>query len=223
MTSNAVESATASLRRLLAEGRYQPGDRLPPERELAEALGLSRPTVREAIRRLMEAGLLEPRRGSGTFVASIDLQSVMAVRLQLEPFAAELAAAHRETAHVQRLAGLLADLKRNVDRPEDFAAADLEVHRTIAEASANPVLAGILERLTELVQLSRAITSPERELRKATLSQLGRLVRAIRKRDEAAAREAMEAHLAQVGAIAARWRPRAQPLAERAEGGVRAR
>jgi GntR family transcriptional repressor for pyruvate dehydrogenase complex len=207
MSATAVDAATAALRNLIARGRYLPGDRLPPERELVEGLGLSRPTLREAIRRLTDAGILEPRRGSGTYVAQVDADSVFAVRLQLEPYAAGLAALHRQPGDARRLVTLAEELRRTLDEPETFAAVDLEVHRIVSGATGNPILAGILERLTEMTQLTRAVTSPEREARLATLDDLRALVRAIRARDAGGAETAMRQHLEILRRIAQRRRP----------------
>lgn len=195
MGNSVVDTATAALRDLMARGRYEPGDRLPPERELADGLGLSRPALREAVRQLTAAGLLEPRRGSGTYVASVDLEAVFAVRLQLEPYAAGEAARRRTADEVGRLETLLDRLSAELDTPEAFAATDLELHHTIAEASRNPVLLDMLARLTELARLSRAITSPRREARTATLRDLRALVGAINDRDATGAEQAMRRHL----------------------------
>jgi GntR family transcriptional repressor for pyruvate dehydrogenase complex len=168
---------------------------------------ISRPTLREAIRRLTEAGILEPRRGSGTYVAQVDVESVFAVRLQLEPYAAGLAALHRGAGDSRRLATLAEELRRTLDESETFAAVDLEVHRIVAGATGNPVLAGILDRLTEMTQLTRAVTSPEREARLATLDDLGALIRAVRARDAGGAETAMRHHLETLRRIAHRRRP----------------
>jgi GntR family transcriptional regulator, transcriptional repressor for pyruvate dehydrogenase complex len=207
MATSVADTATAAVRDLLARGRYQPGDRLPPERTLADGLGLSRPTLREALRRLTEAGLLESRRGSGTYVAEIDLDAVFAVRLQLEPYAASLAAAKRGSADVQRLSRLAKALPGQIDDAAAFAATDLEIHRTLAEASGNPVLCDLLDRLNELTQLSRAITSVSHDARRATLRDLRLLVRAVRRRDADAAAAAMEAHIDCVREVAAKLEP----------------
>ena len=206
MQATTVDTATKALRELLARGQYRPGDQ-PPERELAQALGLARPTVREAIHRLTEAGLLEPRRGSGTYVADIDLHAVFAVRLQLEPYAAGLAADHHDARTVDQLTTLAADLDRTLEDPEAFAAIDLAIHRTIAAATGNAVLTQILDHLTELAQLSRSITSVDRDARVATREHLHELVDALRESDSGAASSAMQKHLDAVRAIAVRHRP----------------
>jgi GntR family transcriptional repressor for pyruvate dehydrogenase complex len=198
MSNSALEHATAALRDLVARGHYRPGDRLPPERELADRLGLSRPTMREAIRRLMEIGLLEPRRGSGTYVANVDLDAVFEVRVQLEPYAAALAAVRHTPEQARRLTAVVEAVEANIDEPDLFSLADIEMHAIVAEASGNPVLADVLRRLTELAKLSRSLTSPQRDLRLVGAHDVRALASAILDRDADAAADAMHEHLTTV-------------------------
>src|SRR5574341_2360720 len=72
------EEVAARIRRLIADGRLRPGDKLPPERELAVMLGVSRTSVRDAIRTLEVAGLLEPRQGEGTVVRELSPDNLVA-------------------------------------------------------------------------------------------------------------------------------------------------
>jgi DNA-binding FadR family transcriptional regulator len=202
MSTSTVDRATDALRALIARGHYQPGDRLPTERELALGLGVSRPTVREVIRRLSDAALLEPRRGSGTYVAEVDLEAVFAVRLQLEPYAAGLAAARRDAAQARNLSTLVNRLAKELDLPEDFATTDLEIHALVTAAAGNSVLLDVLFRLSELANLSRAITSPERAARTTTLRHMQQLARAVHSRDEEAAATVMREHLRSVRDVA---------------------
>lgn len=224
MSNSAVDSATAELRRLIARGRYQAGDRLPPERALADELGVSRPTLREATRRLTDAGVLAPRQGSGTYVAEIDLDNVFAVRLQLEPHAAALAAEHRSPEHLARLRALVRELAGAQDDPDAYAEADLAIHEVVAEAAGNPVLVDVLARLTELTRLTRAVTATDRAARASTLRDIRRLVRAIRQHDATAASQAMYDHLSAMRgtANAGPWRDRRPLPADRSRSRVRA-
>jgi len=188
----------AELRRLIAERRYRSGDRLPPERELAIALNVSRASLREGISRLAQEGTVVARRGSGTFVAPVDLRNVFDVRLQLEPLAAATAAKCREDEEVVALERLLSRLEKSVDDPEAFAAIDARIHAVVARSSGNPVLVDVLDRLAVLTHLSRALTATKRSTRTQTSRQLRRLVDSIRRRDAAAASMAMRTHLEQV-------------------------
>jgi GntR family transcriptional repressor for pyruvate dehydrogenase complex len=202
MSKSNIDAATSTLRELLVAGEYRAGDRLPPEREMAERLGLSRPALREVIQRLTEAGLLVSRQGSGTFMAEVDLGAVFAVRLRLEPYAAAEAATHRTKDQADSLTHLAKALGRQLNEPANFADIDLTIHRVIAESCGNPVLSNTLSRLTDLTRLSRAVTSPVYEARKATLSDMRRMTRAIARRDGTSAAAAMDDHLNAIRRIA---------------------
>ncbi len=181
----------------------RPGGKLPPERELAIQLGVSRPALREAIGHLVLRGVLVARRGSGTYLAAIDVDDLLVVRLQLEPLAAELAARHASPAERDRLVELLEEVRGGVDDAARFRAADLAIHATIAQAAANPVLTRSLDDLDQIQRLSRSITAVDPAVREQAVRELERLVEAVRAGRPAEAREAMRAHLASVGAIAA--------------------
>lgn len=190
-SGNVVES----LRTLVAQGGYGPGDRLPAERELAAVMRVSRPTVREAIGRLVETGALTTRRGAGTFIAHVELRHVFDVRLGLEPLAAARAATNRSAADLARFGRLLDVLASSVDDAPRFAAADSRLHAVVATAAANPVLDDVLGRLAELAELSRTVTSSDRFVRLKTLERWRRLVSAVEKRDDVAAAAEMRRHL----------------------------
>ena len=152
-----VAEAIRTIKDMILDGRLAPGQRLPPERSLSEALGVSRPTVREAIRSLQAMNILESRHGAGTFVASLSvdellrpLQFVLSlaeggldhlfeVRLLLEPGAAALAA---ERASDEQVAGLRDCAARAeaeaIDDAEAMLRLDIELHERIFEACGQP-------------------------------------------------------------------------------------
>ena len=187
---------------MIASSRYWPGDRLPAERHLADQLSLSRPTLREALGVLSKAGILDQRHGAGTFIVAIDIDEVFAVRLRLEPFAAELAAANRSEEQVQALADLVSELGREMDDPVAFTAVDRRIHRLIAEAAGNGVLLDNLERLGDLTTLSRGITGPSLDARSETLDYMHALNEAIAASDGQSAAAAMAGHLEATRVIA---------------------
>ena len=140
----AADRAASGIRTLIVDGEYEPGTRLPSERELAQQLGLSRPALREGIRRLRSGGVLESRRGSGTYVAQIDPHAVYDIRVRLEPLAAQWAALRRtdsEFAEMRRLVTLMGD---RIDDPDVFNVPDAQFHALVAHASRSPVLIGTL-------------------------------------------------------------------------------
>lgn len=192
---SAVDRATDKLRALIADGAMGSGDRLPAERELASRLGISRPALREAIRRLVAGRLIEVRRGSGTYVADVDRRDVFAVRLRLEPLAARLAAERASGAARRYLPQLLADLRGAVEEPSRFAALDRELHEFVTAEAANPVLTDALERLADLAALTRAVSVSSATTRAVALQHLTALVEAIGHSDAEAAEAAMARHL----------------------------
>ncbi|MFH9957167.1 FadR/GntR family transcriptional regulator [Streptomyces roseolus] len=142
-----VDSAVEQLRAQLAEGEWSVGDRIPTEHELAQQLGVGRNTVREAVRVLVHAGLLESRQGNGTFVRSTadpaavlhgvrhaGARDVLEVRTALEAEAARLAAERRDTHDLLRLRAALTTLREEGDRDAD---ADLAFHLAVVGATHN--------------------------------------------------------------------------------------
>jgi GntR family transcriptional repressor for pyruvate dehydrogenase complex len=188
---------------LLEEREVEPGDRLPPERQLAAELGVSRSTLREGLRRLVDLGIVEARQGSGTYVAPLDLDDLLEARLQLEPYAARLAARRRGQQDLARLDRALTELRARQDDPAAFAAADARLHQVVTEAAGSVALRVLLAALGDLLRRSRDTTASDPAVRAAALNQLERLVEAIGAGDAEGAERAMRTHLRDVGAALA--------------------
>src|ERR1700716_2312403 len=140
---------------LIESGEWPGGSKIPAEPELGAALGVGRNTVREAVRALEHAGLLEPRRGDGTYVrATSGLRAailrrarrsgsldVLAVRASLERDAAAAAAVHRTDADIVAIRNAVAARRASRDGGDRsaFVRADLAFHRAVIAAPANPV------------------------------------------------------------------------------------
>jgi DNA-binding FadR family transcriptional regulator len=182
---------------VLAHG-LEPGARLPAERALAELLGVSRPALREATSRLVARGILQTRRGSGTYLAPLELADVTAVRLRLEPFAAELAATRADSPAREDLRARLDELGAAREDAARFARLDLELHAAVAAASRNAVLAGALADLGLVLRFTRAQTARDPARREATMAELGAVVAAIGAGDAAGAEAAMRIHILNV-------------------------
>ncbi len=221
------EQVAEQVTALVARGEFKPGDRLPPERDLAKALGVSRPTVREAMIALEIAGLVEVRVGAGTFVTdkntngSHDPQfggagasplELIAARRLIEPEVAALAARHATAADLSAIKETLAMTAAAVDTAQ-HRAADRLFHVRVASASRNGVLAAIadefwgemfspmFERMGAITGLITARCSPRQ--RDATLTEHEAVYRALEKHDAEAARAAMDRHLSGVEQILA--------------------
>jgi GntR family transcriptional regulator, transcriptional repressor for pyruvate dehydrogenase complex len=161
-----TDEAILKIKAMIRSGELQPGDRLPPEKELSEALGLSRSSLREAVKALEVIRVLDVRRGDGTYVTSLtpeilldamsfvvdihqdsSVLELFEVRRILEPAAAALAAPRTKRADVELLHRLLADV--HVTTPvDDLVAHDGVFHRYIAELAGNAYLTSLLETLS---------------------------------------------------------------------------
>jgi GntR family transcriptional repressor for pyruvate dehydrogenase complex len=192
-----------SVRALLAEEEVAPGDRLPPERELAARLGVSRSSLREGLRRLTDLGIIQSRQGSGTYLAPLDLGDLFEVRQRLEPLAARLAARRRGEEDLARLADALAEMEASRDDAQLFGEADVRAHAAIVEASGSLPVRVLFAAIADLLRHSRATTATNAELRATAVTEVTAIVDAIRGGDGDAAESAMRAHLAHVGATLA--------------------
>lgn len=188
------------LQRLVAERGLGAGDRLPPERQLAIDLGVSRSSLREGLRRLIDLGLVRPRRGSGNYLGAVDVEDLSATRSRIEPFAAGLAARRRTDEDLARLERALGALRAAKGDPVAFAAEDEAIHRTIIEAAGSPAVKVAFDALGDLLRFSRATTAVDPQLRGSTAVQLERLVGSIRRGDVRGAEKQMRAHLRAVAA-----------------------
>ncbi|MER8091357.1 FadR/GntR family transcriptional regulator [Streptomyces sp. NPDC058316] len=155
--------AADQLREQIASGRWPVGSRIPPEHELVAILGISRNTVREALRALVHLGLLEARAGDGTYVrvaseleavlvrraATAHLSDVFELRAVLEEHAAGLAAQRRTSADVKRLRELLHKAQETNCAGEMTALADVDgsFHLAVVEAGGNGLLAEVYKHL----------------------------------------------------------------------------
>jgi DNA-binding FadR family transcriptional regulator len=196
----AADRAASGIRALIVAGEYEPGTRLPSERELAQQLALSRPALREGIRRLRSGGVLESRRGSGTYVVEIDAQAVYDVRVRLEPLAAQWAALRRtdsEFAEMRRVVTLMRD---RIDDPDVFNLSDARFHTLVARSSRSTVLIGTLDRLGELALLTRTAIVNDERLRASSLVDVERVCLAIERKHPKRAANAMERHIVNVRA-----------------------
>lgn len=174
-----TDVAILKIKEMIISGTLAPGDRLPPEKELAESLGLSRSSLREAVKALEVIRVLDVRRGDGTYVTSLepglllealsfvvdlhDDQSILelfAVRRILEPAAARIAAQRVTEDDLSRLRTMLDSQRPDTD-VEVLIQSDIDFHAEIAACSGNTYLAQLLDSLhsgTARARIWRAIT-----------------------------------------------------------------
>ena len=206
-STNLVDRLRTQLPQLAA-----PDGRLPSERALAELMEVSRPALREAMRRLVDLRIVKARRGSGTYLVRPDLEELLVVRRALEPVAARLAARLASPDERAEIAGLTTQLGRAQRHRRRFVALDLELHRAVARASHNRVLVACLDDLDQMLRASRAQTAGDPATRRATVDDLRRLSEAIVAGRGPAAGAAMSAHLDRI-AQALRSGPPTRPAA----------
>jgi GntR family transcriptional regulator, transcriptional repressor for pyruvate dehydrogenase complex len=212
-----AHDAAEHLKELISSGALRPGDKLPPERALASRLGVSRPTLREAVRGLVIMGMLETRHGAGTFVVhqeaagdpltlSIDLrdapiEELFELRLLLEPAVAERAAARITDDELAELRALLEQMEGAVGEPSAFILVDAAFHRVIHVAARSTMLLSVLDGIADLSLRGRTISSSTPGVTRRTAVEHVAIVDALAARDPLHAREAMAAHLMHIRGV----------------------
>jgi DNA-binding FadR family transcriptional regulator len=196
---SAVEAVLDQMQRQLASGSWSVGDRIPGEYDLAARLQVSRPAVREAIRALSHIGVLEVRRGDGTYVRSaVDprpllrkveratLRDVFEVQQAYDVQAARLAARRRTADDLLRLGALLEDRDAACD-PVEFGEADVRFHVGVAEAAHNPLLVEGFRYFQSRLRESLSAVRLDRDLPGSGPAEHRAVVEAITARDPDAA------------------------------------
>jgi GntR family transcriptional repressor for pyruvate dehydrogenase complex len=215
----ATRVAIKALQQQILRGELQPGQRLPSERALSESLGVSRPTVREAVQALSAMNVLEARRGSGTYVSSLavaelleplgfvleltsmTIRSLFEVRLALEPLAASLAADRASEQQRAAFADLLLREGRRLTRAQVLEL-DVELHELIVASADNELLGAVSRSLNVLGRRSRELTVRKPGAVSRAADEHRGIIEAILARSPERARQAMETHLRNVrGAI----------------------
>ncbi|MBN2906545.1 MAG: FCD domain-containing protein [Rhodobacteraceae bacterium] len=217
-----AQAVVRQIELLILRGILRPGERLPSERDLSEKLGVSRPSLREAIAELQERGLLVSRAGAGIFVAEVlgaafsealirlfgahqeALFDYIAFRRDLEGLAAERAARLASDTDLRLVDTIFTKMeaahsKRN---PADEARLDAEFHLAIIEASHNVVMLHMMRAMFDLLRegvfYNRQIMFRQRTTRAMLLDQHRAINKALQERDPEGARAAVERHLTYV-------------------------
>jgi GntR family transcriptional repressor for pyruvate dehydrogenase complex len=212
------EQVRDHLQDLIRSGQFEPGSALPPERVLADRLGVSRHTLRQAISSLEAVGLVESRHGSGVFLTSTPsdeavirfadvlydpqrtLSDVLEARLGVEPLITRLAAHRRTDSDLARLAQSIAVAAHPPETDETTAAADF--HQELARITGNPVLEGILRSLVTGPRSISRLTDFDPASRRHWESEHTAILRAIAAGKESKAERLMTDHLVTIHALA---------------------
>ena len=220
MAIRATDQAIAKIKELISSGEFTAGARLPTERELTQRFGVSRSSLREAVRALALVGVLESRVGDGTYVTTLEPELLLTgvgfvsdlvdgpsllelhqVRRLLEPEATRLATPRLTDDDFEQLADCIRRMEA-ADGAQAYIEADTAFHRVILSACGNATLASLIENLssgTLRARMWQSLTS--RDAAEATIASHRAIHRALLARDADTAAAADLMHLT----IAAEW------------------
>ena len=210
-----VDRVCDQLLTFIIDRNLGPGDRLPPEQELARLTAVSRPILREALKRLQGHGLVEARLGAGTFVRQRPFEHQIQhllpaharnriarfeIRLALEPSVARMAALHRTQADLQEIKAAAADLFAALSAGEPAGHCDYHLHRSIAVASHNSIMPLTLDDLSigeegRADSASAVVAAHDPERTRSLQFEHAAIVEAIERCEPETAETAMRLHL----------------------------
>jgi len=215
-TGHVYEGIRGHIQELIRKGELRAGDKLPPERKLAESFKVSRNSVREAIRALAERAIVRSRRGDGTYVcASAEstvtdslrqavqgqrqrVEEIFEFRRLLEPQIAFLAARNRSRKEMDRLKILVVDQERRIMAGKDDSDLDAAFHLLLAGATGNSVLREVVKTLSHILGETRSEALQSQERRQASVRTHVLIIDALEREDGDGARKAMQRHLAEI-------------------------
>lgn len=209
------EEVVGQLREMIHRGDLRPGDRLPPERDLAKKLGVSRPTLRAGIRTLAAIGVLHSKQGAGTFVTDMDespaldanplrmmaslhgftSEEMFEARIAIEMDVAGLAAERASSEHLAAMSEEVAEMFASLDDPQEYLVHDMRYHQTIAAASGNRILTALMNMIATILFETRSKTVHRALDLKESAEYHRQIYRCIRDRNSEAARQMMREHL----------------------------
>jgi len=238
-TESLAKQISEKIRLAILDGRLEVNERLPTEQELAQRFKVSRPTIREALKRLAAQNLIRSRRGpaGGTFVSrpsqeelqatlmaattllvtlgEFSLSEVGEARLELERICCRLAAARRHDGHLKTMAEEIKRQKSGELTDEEFCASDVRFHRALVDATGNSILQFVMFTVIEALQpISNMVVFRFRD-RKKIVAQHEKIYKAVRLRDPALAEKAVREQMDYLHAKyveAQEWRQRRDEL-----------
>jgi len=207
--SEIVEKIQAMIR----NGDFKVGEKIPPERTLAETFRVSRNCIRQAVQALAEKNILESRQGDGTYVRAVDqslftsqfalaiqaqketLRDIIEFRQLLEPQIAWLAAKHITAEELDRLKVIVCDQQRKALAGEEDADLDAAFHMQLALASKNRIIQRVANTVNEILNESRSESLQSDARREASIIGHFKIIDAMEKKDCEMALQAMKEHL----------------------------
>ena len=213
------EDVARQIQHLIVEGVLKPGDLLPPERQLAERLGVSRNSVRDAIRALEVVGLVVPRQGEGNVVADVSSEvlvspiatllfrkrklvgELLEFRRMFEPALAACAAERATPDEIDHLREILDRQREKALAGESTVQEDTEFHFTLAIAAGNSVVRALLDVVMELLRETRARSLQVEGRLERSLRGHERVLAAVEAHDPGAAERAVRQHIEEIESI----------------------
>lgn len=207
-----LEIVIQQIKMEIKNGNLKSGERLPSERELSDQLGVSRTSIREAVKALSFSGYLKVIQGKGTYIldtankyndvvdlfselSNYSLDYLMETRIMLESEFARIAALNANEDEISLIENIFKEIVNSKDL-NSFFVKDLEFHLTIADATHNPIMSGLMKIITEMLyKETRKIISVSKYTRKNTIEITRKLVRAIKQRNALEAKKLMADHI----------------------------
>ena len=210
-----LEVIVQQIKDQIKKGILKPGEKLPSERKLADLLGVSRASVREAIQALAFSGYLEVIQGKGTYIlemaikydeivnffsefSNYSLDYLMEARIMLEGEFARLAALNASQEEIDVIEKIFNEIAKSKDL-NSFVVKDLEFHLTIAKATHNPFMNGLMKIIGEMLyKETKKIIKISKDTRVNTIETTRNLVQAIKQRNAEQAKELMSEHIGNI-------------------------
>jgi len=210
-----LEVIVQQIKDQIKKGILKPGEKLPSERKLADLLGVSRASIREAIQALAFSGYLEVIQGKGTYILEIatqydeivkffsefsnySLDYLMEARIMLEGEFARLAALNASPEEIDVIERIFNEIAKSKDI-NSFVVKDLKFHLTIAKATHNPIMNGIMKIIVEMLyKETQKIIEISKDTRVNTIETTRNLVQAIKQRNADQAKELMSEHISNI-------------------------
>src|SRR5262245_28228538 len=211
--SGITELVVQRIKELLARGELKAGSRLPPERELADMLHISRPSLRTALKALSVMGIIRAKPGAGTYIAeslpevftepmhfmtlinNTGVEELFEARRIIEAGLAELAAERATEADITALTKEVEEMKATTKDPEEFLKHDVRFHQAMARAANNKLMSGVMDTVAQLLfHIRRQTIAHARDL-EAAIEWHEKIIAAMQKHDAKRAKEMLSGHL----------------------------
>jgi GntR family transcriptional repressor for pyruvate dehydrogenase complex len=208
-----TELVVERIKDLLARGELKAGSRLPPERDLADMLNISRPSLRTALKALSVMGIIHAKPGAGTYIAdslpeiftepmqfmtlinNTSIEELFEARRIIEAGLAELAAERATADDVQALINELEGMRATIDDPENFLKHDVRFHQVMAHIANNKLMSCVMDTIAQLLFHIRRQTIANASDLDEAIEWHQKIIEAIRKHDPKRAKDMLSGHL----------------------------